>query len=506
MRVRLIATNALFNALSLAVSSLAAVLLMPFLLRWLGERLFGVWALLGVVITVAQLLDLGLGRALVRNVAGFHAQGQWSELWHDFNRMVGLLLGMWLGLAWLGWLLAPFVARLLGVPSAELAQAVSALRLLFLSFVPVGFSLLLVAVWEGVQKMAVSSGIQALTRLIFATGAVFAVVRGWGVVGVAGAYLLSVMIQSLFLLLLAFWRLPALKLRPRLGRCVVSKGEVGFGVNVLAVGVIALAFTAMNKVALARWLGLSALAYYELANVIALQLFAFALASARALYPALATALVVGGLSDARKLFRQSLRLQVMVISPVVAVMIVLARPGMVLWLGQDLAEPGRILQWLMLAWGVAAVASLASVGFLALARPHWPTFFSALNLLVNGLLLLLLIPRWHLEGVVAANVVAVGGSSLLTLWLFLRLLEEDMRAVGAAIMPLLLWALGLGMVVGFWGQRHPPQTWSVLVMFAGSYGLLYGGGLLGLGLLRPEERTWLHNLRARLSWQGRRE
>ncbi|NOZ71605.1 MAG: hypothetical protein GXP38_06790, partial [Chloroflexi bacterium] len=133
MRVRLVATNALFNALSLAVSSLAAVLLMPFLLRWLGERLFGVWALLGVVITVAQLLDLGLGRALVRNVAGFHAQGQWSGLWHDFNRMVGSLLGVWLGLAGLGWLLAPMVARLLGVPSAESAQAVSALRLLFLS-------------------------------------------------------------------------------------------------------------------------------------------------------------------------------------------------------------------------------------------------------------------------------------------------------------------------------------------------------------------------------------
>lgn len=506
MHVRLVATNALFNALSLVVSSLAALLLTPFLLQHLGKHLFGVWALLGIVIALAQLLDLGLGRVLVRNVARHHAQGAWFEIWHDFRRMAGVLLAVWGGMAGVGWWLALPVARGLGVPSSELVQAVPALRLLFLSFVPVGLTLLLSALWEGLQQMAVSSGAQALARLLFALGAAWAVMQGRGVVGVAGAYVLSVSIQVLVLLLVAIWRLPAWGTMLRWGGVGIRKKELDFGANVLAVGVIALAFTALNKMALAHWLGLNALAYYELANVIAMQLFTLALASARALYPALATAQTMGGLSQARTLFRRWLRLQVMIITPAVIGVIVLAKPGTALWLGQNVSEPGLILPWLIAGWGVAAVASLASVGFLALGRPRWPTFFSALNLVLNGLLILLLTPVWGLWGVVVANFVAVSSSSLLTLGLFVRLLAEDVRKVGRTILPLGFWAVGVGVVVGMWAHRVPPHTWLALGFCGGGYALLYGGGLVGLGLLQAEERAWLHNQGQRLLWQGGRK
>lgn len=491
--VRVVAGNAGFNALSLAVSSLAALLLLPFLLRHLGESQFGVWALLGVLISLAQLVDVGLGRALVLHVAQRRARRQLAAVGDDVNRLLWPLLVMWLGLVGVGSWVAPGLVSALGTPLRWLPAATVAGRWLVLAFLPVGLSLLGSAVLEGMQQMIFSSAAQALARLIFAGAAVVAVLAGLGLAGVAAAYVLSVSVQAVVLWLAVRRVLAGVRWRlgPKSGG--LRWADHRFGANVLAVGLIALAFTATNKVALARWVGLESLAYYELATVIALQMFALALAWARAAYPALATAQVEGGMAEVRRLYLRALRLLVMGMAPVMVGMITLSLPFMTVWLGEgDVWIAGRTLQALAAAWGIAAMASVASVGFLALRRPGWPTFFSALNLALNGLLILLLTPRWGLGGVVAANAAAVGGTSLLTLGVYAHLIGAKGKDMWSSAAPPLAWAGMAGMLLAgierwWWGV-----SLGKLLALAAIFVVLYAGGLLVLGILQPRERAWL--------------
>lgn len=493
MRTRSILSNTSFNILGLAFSTLIALVLMPFLVTRLGSELFGVWALFGVVITASQLLDFGLGRALVRHTAQYRSLGRSSLISRELNSLLWPLLAALFSLALLGWLLAPWLAGLLGVPEHFLAEATPALRLMVLGFIPVGLALLMGAMLEGAQQMQYTSGALALNRLLFAIGAVVAIGLGWGLPGVAAAYLLAASIQALVLALASARVTPSLRFSIRLMRPHILVKDLRFGLMVTISGLVALGFVATNKLALARGVGIDSVAYFELATLVALQIFALAMAGSRALYPALAAAQARGGLKALAALYARAVRLMVMALLPLVALLIVLARPLVEAWLGSAPNELVLGMQWLLGAWTIAAIASIASAGLLALGRAGWAAAFPAYNALANLVLVLLLLPVLGYWGVIAANVVAVTTSALLTLAFFARLLGMKSGALLAALSPgILLWVAGLALgFVWLVGQVTRPG-WLELVLLGCLYLVVYLLGLLALGLLRPDESAWL--------------
>jgi len=504
--VQKILSNTAFNILGIAANSVMALVVTPMLASYLGRELFGVWALFGIVLTASQMLDFGLSKALVRNIAHYRAKGRWSSLNQDFNSALWPLLAVLLIITFGGWPLAPRIATLVGVPPGLLDLATPVLRMLISGFLPVGLSLLLGATLEGAQRMAYTSGALTLNRLLFTITVGLVILGDWGLIGVAWAYLVAVWAQLLALALAAVRVTPTLRFTPRLTQRVLFQRDLRFGLALFATALIALAFTATNKIILARWVGLDGVATYELASIIALQLFTLAMALARALYPALVAAQTQFGLAELRRLFNRALRLLALGVIPVAALLIALAVPFMNAWLGEPSLESARSLQWLVGAWSLAAIATAASVGFLAVGKPGWATAFSAYNAALNLILALSFTPVWGFWGVIAANVVAVGSSALLTVWRFARLIHQDRRALTLALSPgVWAWAVALAAGLAWWGRRLTPLQPVGIALLAGVYILLYGIGLVGLRLLRPEESAWLRQC-FRKSAHGRRQ
>ncbi len=501
MRTRTILANTGFNVAGMAVTSLIALAITPLLLRDLGARLFGVWALFGVVVSLSQLLDFGLGRALVRNVAQYRLWGRWSAAATDANTLLWPLLVVSLAAAGIGWMAAAPLARLLGVPDDLMSQAVPTLRLLALSLVPVTAGLILSALVEGSQRMAYTSAGTILNRALFAAGALAAVSHAGGLVGISAAYLAGVTAQTVLLLAASRRVIPALRYSPRLFDRAWLRRDWTFSRFIFATSLIALGYTATNKVLLARWTGVERVAYYELAVVIATQIFTLSLAVAQALYPALAAAHAGGGLSQVRSLYLRALRLLALLIVPLAGLMIALADPFVRAWFGAPIPEAALGLQALAAAWAVAGMASAASVGMQAIGRPGMAMTFSAYNLVVNFFLALLLVPRWGYWGLIAANGVAVSSSAALTLLIFGRVVGLSRRLWLTAFSPdLLLWtgllAAGLVGIAQHWGKPALAELMALGV----AYGLLYAAGAFILELIQPGEQAWLRpRLRALL-------
>ena len=59
--VRKLALGSVLRVLTLLVGALISFWMMPFIVGTLGDRLSGLWALLGALIGYYGLLDLGLG-------------------------------------------------------------------------------------------------------------------------------------------------------------------------------------------------------------------------------------------------------------------------------------------------------------------------------------------------------------------------------------------------------------------------------------------------------------
>jgi O-antigen/teichoic acid export membrane protein len=505
MRLSILLTNTGFNIAGMILTSLLALVLTPWLIRGLGAELFGVWALFGVVMAMAQMLDFGLGRALIRTIAHHRALGQWSAMAEALNSVLWPLLTLAVFLSAIALVLAPWWVYLLGVPPAQIAAVVPAFRLLGLSFAPLVLTLVLTAAVEGSQRMMYTSIALIGNRAAFAVITLLALALGWGLTGVAMAALVGVVGQTALLMVAVRRVAPGLRFSPRLFRVRLLYREWRFGRFVFLTGLIALGFTAGNKLILARWVGLTALGYYELAVTIATQLFTLALAMGQALYPAYVSALTEGGTAMVRQLYGHALRLTLLVLAPLAAVIVALARPFVVAWLAQPVPEVILGLHWLTVGWAFVGLAAVASVGLQALGRPFWTTVFSLYNLLTNLLLAVLWVPVWGYGGLIAANLLAITSSAALTQLVFAYAVGSSPLLWIRMLSPgVLIWLSALAGLWAWFGSRWPHPHVPGLLLLGGGFLLVYAGGLWFLRLLRPEETAWLQRrVRRRSGYQG---
>jgi O-antigen/teichoic acid export membrane protein len=111
---RKLASGSMLRFLNLAGTSLVSILIMPFVVRTLGDRMYGVWALVATLIGYYGVLDLGLAKATSRYLAGALGSNDQEECNRVFNTGLRLYLGVGglvLAATMMGALLAPLFCR-----------------------------------------------------------------------------------------------------------------------------------------------------------------------------------------------------------------------------------------------------------------------------------------------------------------------------------------------------------------------------------------------------------
>jgi len=91
---RRLALGTVLRAINLAATAFASLLVMPFVVHSLGDRLYGLWALVGTFIGYYGLLDLGLTSAVNRYMAAALGSGDAVQSNRVFNTAVRLFVGI----------------------------------------------------------------------------------------------------------------------------------------------------------------------------------------------------------------------------------------------------------------------------------------------------------------------------------------------------------------------------------------------------------------------------
>ena len=91
---RKLASGSALRFTNLVGAALVSVLIMPFVVRTLGDRMYGVWALVGTFIGYYGVLDLGLAKATSRYLAGALGSNDQEECNRVFNTGLRLYLGL----------------------------------------------------------------------------------------------------------------------------------------------------------------------------------------------------------------------------------------------------------------------------------------------------------------------------------------------------------------------------------------------------------------------------
>ncbi len=463
-----LARGASWVALRGLVAFAALLGLTPFVVGRLGPERYGLWALAAVIAAYAQLSDLGIADGLVKFAAEHREHGDAAGL----TALVNTALAAYLGLALLvGGLLGaamPALAEgLFRVPPPLQAEAVLVFRLAVAAYLVNLVAGVFTALLVGALRLGVASAVGVGAILVNAAGTVHALRSGWGLAGLGATALATALLAGVVSALAARRAYPALRLAPwRLADRATLRRLLGFGWKVQASSVAQLLTFQLDRILLSRFLGLPAVASYDVGSTAASQARGFLAGLLSPLTPAASRLQAAGDQAALAGLYRRAFKLAAAAVLPAFLVLSALAGPLVRLWVGPGFEAASTTLSLLAPAYAVNVLTAPGGLILTGAGRPELPMRTALVGAALNLALCWTLVRWLGYLGLVAGICAAL----LLSAALFLRLLHRSLGGLGTAVYrevalgPL---AWGLGLAGAAWGLQRALDLTSLAALAA---------------------------------------
>lgn len=326
--------NILANYLGQGWSAVMGLVFIPLYIQYLGMEAYGLIGFFALLQAGLALLDMGLAPALNREMARFSAGAHSPQSIRDLLRTLeGIYFLLALSVTILVWWFAPWLAEN-WLKAEKLSPAVVAEALAVMGVV------VALRLWEGFYKGALQ-GLQRMVWLNTAT-AVLATLRWAGAAAVLA--LVSPSIETFFLwqggvslLTIGVFSLKIYSILPpgeqsgRLSHRALS-GIWRFSGGLVAISLLALLLTQVDKILLSRLLSLEAFGYYTLAATVGTALFHLIYPLTNAMYPRFTELVTHGDQPALAETYHRACQLMSVLIIPPALTLAFFAEPILVLW------------------------------------------------------------------------------------------------------------------------------------------------------------------------------
>lgn len=433
--------NTLAQSGSLIAGYLFSFLLAPLMISRLGLDAFGVWAVTGAFASYAGLLDLGIGRSLIRFIAVYDAAGDGRRIEECVG--LGLIATLLVGVvaAAAAFLLAPFASDQLGVLDSGEMRAV------LLSSVAIwtlnGIDGVLTGVGLGLRRMVppnVATTVGVTINFAFSIAALIAsssLVLYAAANAAAGVFALV----PAFLAMRYVWRAPYVAWPSR----VLVKEVLAFSVKDQIGWLADLVNFQTDKVIVALMVDIRAAAVYEIASRVVLAVRSVAVLSVSAMVPTAAARIVEEGREVIGEMYRRYTLRACSISFPLFTLTAVTAPFLLIAWLGKAPGDAELLVPFLTLAYLVNMTTGVGTTIATGAGHPGVAAINSVMIAILNVILTVSLAPWLGLWGVVGGTFLAITIGSLVFNWRFLRLFGLPVRDLLAGTLPTGALALGLG-------------------------------------------------------------
>ncbi len=496
---KLIARNTAINLAGRIAPLLVAVAAMPYVVHHLGPDQLGLLSLAWIVVGYFAVFDLGIGPATTKFVAEYLGRGETERLpelvWTAVisQASLGVVAGLVLAAV------TPFlVDRLLKIPAPLHPQA-------HLVFLILAFSLpLTLAAGSLAGVLAASQRFDLINAVGVPSSAlnyllpVGALALGLGLPAIVLFLVIAraVALAASFLLCRKLY--PALSARPRFRRELVGP-ILRFGGWVTVSGTISPALTYFDQLLIGSLISVAAVGFYTPAYTIAAKAGILLGSLSITLFPAFSLS---AGRQDndwTRKTLIQSLKFLTILGGLAAALLALLARPLLTLWLGARFAARGATpLQILAVGVLLNSLAAVAGSVSWAAGRTDLPAKFHIAELPVHVAVTWLLVTRLGLPGAALAWTLRAGLDFFLLTAAACRLTRTPARVLASRGLGPSIASIA-GLALGLYAARESVHA---AVAEAGLASLLGGTFLLVSWryALNTEERcqirTWLRTAR----------
>jgi O-antigen/teichoic acid export membrane protein len=331
---RQIAKNVGSSWVSLGFDVLVGLFLSPFLIHWLGDTAFGIWVLIFSITGYYGLFDLGIRSSVVRYVSKFAA----TDDIEDLAKLINTSLFTYSCIGALSLLVTLFLSfyvdHIFKIPP-ELHSNARWLLLLVGASVGIGFPLGVVGGYlDGLQRFYVNNWANIAGDIARLVGILLAVHYGRGLLTIAAITVVLPVILSAIRGVIAYRIQPV-----PFGLKYVDRTTFRTMVNYSSVTMIIMIATQLkfktDNIVIGTMISAAAVTYFSIGSRIVSYAQQVVMAMAQNFLPIASQSEATGNMDRLRKVFVVGNRICALTAFPITAVLLVLGRSVIELWVGK---------------------------------------------------------------------------------------------------------------------------------------------------------------------------
>jgi O-antigen/teichoic acid export membrane protein len=309
----------------------------PFVIRMLGAEGYGVLILVGLIPTYLGFADFGMSIASTKFASEAYAEGDTEKEARIVHTaaLIAFCASLPFGIAIFA--LSGWLATLFNVPEHLMGEASLALKIASVTFI-INF---LNGIFNTPQltrlRMDLNTFVTSGFRILGIIAVPIVLYLGFGIVG-AVFVLMVASVLTLVGHLVISGRLDKHLFEFAIDRSV-ARPLLNFGSALAISGIAGVLLVNLEKAVLAKNVSVEALAYYSVAFTLATMTTMFSTSMTQSLIPAFSQLLGPTDRERLNNLFLRSLRMNFLLILPLLAALFAFARPLFTLWAGESFGE-----------------------------------------------------------------------------------------------------------------------------------------------------------------------
>ena len=406
--------NTIFNLAGNIAPLLVGVASIPFLIKGMGTDRFGVLTIAWMLIGYFSLFDMGLGRALTQLVAEKIGKGEHNNIPAIFwtSSLLMLALGL-IGAALIASLSPLLIYRVLKIPLILQQETLHSVWVLSVAIPFVILTTAFIGFLSAYQRFDIVNVIRLPMAIAMFAGPLLVLPFSNSLV-----YIFAVlMLIRIIAFVIHFYY--CLRIDPKLkeGVCFdrkLIKPLVRFGGWMTVSNIISPVLMYFDRFFIGAMISLSAVAYYTTPYEFVTRILVLPMALVSVIFPAFAETYTQNK-KQAVHLYSQSVKYIVLCMFPIIVAVVLFAKDGMTIWLGNEFAAHSyRALQWLAIGVFFNSLAFVPFAFLQGIGKPDITSKLHLMEVIVYIPILLLLIKHFGIDGAAMAWAVRVMLDNLL--------------------------------------------------------------------------------------------
>lgn len=374
---RKLAANTIINVVAKVIPLAVGVIAIPVLIEKLGTEIFGLLAIIWLVINYLSVFDLGMSPSIVRSLSERLGRNHTDDipglLWTGllFLAFTGVLLGVAL------YMISPWlVTEVFQIAESNYQAAITSLRYTAFAIPFIISATGFRAILESLQKFAVISTVQAFNSLFNYLIPLMVVIVYTSDLSVIILSLLFVKIMIFAVYLVSAFRAEKTFFSPFVINKAVFKELIGFGKWVTLSNLISSVMTQIDRYFIGAVISLSAVTFYTTPLEVLSKVMIIPMAFISVFFPAFST---LSGKNKKRReqLFLDSQKSVSVLIFPVFFTISLFAGKGLQIWLGNEFVLKSTLIaQIFCLVYMIRGFAYIPSAYIKGINRPDLLTIF----------------------------------------------------------------------------------------------------------------------------------